>query len=97
MDNCKINLLDTPGSLILLVKLKPLLKVAESALIVVPATEGISVGTKEAMHKAYDKAKMIYISGLDYPNAAYQQKLEDLKMTYGKAIAPIQVPIMERK
>ena len=94
-NNCKINLLDTPGSFDFVGEVEAALKVAESALIVVPATEGISVGTKEAMHKAYDKAKMIYISGLDYPNAAYQQKLEDLKMTYGKAIAPIQVPIME--
>lgn len=92
---CKINILDTPGSFDFTGEVEAALKVAESALIVVPATEGISVGTKQAMHKAHDKAKMIYISGLDYPNAAYQQKLEELKMTYGKAIAPIQVPIME--
>lgn len=94
-NECKINLLDTPGSFDFIGEVEAALKVAESALIVVPATEGISVGTKQAMHKARDKAKMIYISGLDYPNAAYKTKLEELKMTYGKAIAPIQVPIME--
>lgn len=94
-NECKINILDTPGSFDFIGEVEAALKVAESALIVVPATEGISVGTKQAMHKAHDKAKMIYISGLDYPNAAYKQKLEELKMTYGKAIAPIQVPIME--
>jgi len=94
-DNCKINLLDTPGSFDFVGEVEAALKVAESALIVVPATRGISVGTKQAMHKAHDKAKMIYISGLDYPNAEYKEKLEELKMTYGKAIAPIQVPIMD--
>jgi len=94
-NECKINLLDTPGSFDFTGEVEAALKVAESALIVVPATEGISVGTKQAMHKAIDKAKMIYISGLDYPNAAYKTKLEELKKTYGKAIAPIQVPIME--
>lgn len=94
-NECKINILDTPGSFDFIGEVEAALKVAESALIVVPATEGISVGTKQAMHKAHDKAKMIYISGLDYPNAAYKQKLEELKMTYGKAIAPIQVPITE--
>lgn len=94
-NECKINILGTPGSFDFIGEVEAALKVAESALIVVPATEGISVGTKQAMHKAHDKAKMIYISGLDYPNAAYKQKLEELKMTYGKAIAPIQVPIME--
>lgn len=94
-NNCKINILDTPGSFDFVGEVEAALKVAESALIVVPATRGISVGTKQAMHKAHDKAKMIYISGLDYPNAEYKEKLEELKMTYGKAIAPIQVPIMD--
>ena len=94
-NDCKINLLDTPGSFDFIGEVEAALKVAESALIVVPATEGISIGTKQAMAKAHDKAKMIYLSGLDYPNAAYHQKLEELKQTYGKAIAPIQVPIME--
>jgi len=94
-NECKINILDTPGSFDFTGEVEAALKVAESALIVVPATTGISVGTKQAMHKARDKAKMIYISGLDYPNANYQEKLEELKTTYGKAIAPIQVPIME--
>lgn len=94
-NNCKINILDTPGSFDFVGEVEAALKVAESALIVVPATRGISVGTKQAMHKARDKAKMIYVSGLDYPNAEYKEKLEDLKQTYGKVIAPIQVPIME--
>ena len=94
-NNCKINILDTPGSFDFVGEVQAALKVAESALIVVPATRGINVGTKQAMHKAQDKAKIIYISGLDYPNADYKEKLEELKMTYGKAIAPIQVPIME--
>lgn len=94
-NNCKINILDTPGSFDFVGEVEAALKVAESALIVVPATRGINVGTKQAMHKAQDKAKIIYISSLDYPNADYKEKLEELKMTYGKAIAPIQVPIME--
>ena len=94
-NDCKINIIDTPGSFDFIGEVEAALKVAESALIVVPATEGISVGTKQAMHKAHDKAKIIYLSGLDYPNAAYKEKLEELKLTYGKAMAPIQVPIME--
>ena len=93
-NDCKINIIDTPGSFDFIGEVEAALKVTESALIVVPATEGISVGTKQAMHKAHNKAKIIYLSGLDYPNAAYKEKLEELKLTYGKAIAPIQVPIM---
>lgn len=94
-NECKINILDTPGSFDFIGEVEAALKVAESALIVVDAGQGISVGTKQAMFKAHNKAKMIYISGLDYPHAAYNEKLNELKQTYGKAIAPIQVPIME--
>lgn len=94
-NNCKVNLLDTPGAFDFSGEVEAAINVAESALIIVPAAKGITVGTKQAMHKARDKAKIIYINGLDNPNAAYKEKLEELKETYGKAIAPIQVPIME--
>ena len=94
-NNVKINLLDTPGAFDYVGEVEAALNVSESALIIVPATEGITVGTKQAMHKAKDKGKIIYISGLDYPNANYKLKLDELKETYGKVIAPIQVPIIE--
>ena len=94
-NNVKINLLDTPGSFDFIGEVEAALNVAESALIIVPATKGITVGTKQAMNKSSDKCRMIYISGLDYPNAAYHEKLEELKEQYGKQIAPIQVPIMD--
>jgi elongation factor G len=94
-NNCKINLLDTPGAFDFTGEVEAAINVAESALIIVPASKGITVGTKQAMHKTRDKAKMIYINGIDNPNAAYKEKLEELKTTYGKMIAPIQVPIMD--
>lgn len=96
-DNCKINLLDTPGAFDFSGEVEAAINVAESALIVVPASKGISVGTKQAMHKAKDLSKIIYINGIDYPNADYKGKLEELKQAYGTVIAPIQVPIMDNK
>lgn len=94
-NGCKINLLDTPGAFDFNGEVDAALAVSESALIVVPATEGLTTGTKEAMYKAHDKARMIYINGIDKPNANYQEKLRQLQETYGRIIAPIQVPIME--
>ncbi len=94
-DNCKINLLDTPGNIDLVGETLEAIKAAESALIIVPATKGITIGTKQAMEKTKDLPHMIYINGLDDPNSAYDVKLNELKETFGKAIAPIQVPIME--
>ncbi len=94
-NNCKINLLDTPGAFDFNGEVDAAINVAESALVIVPASKGMSVGTKQAMHKAKDKAKIIYINGIDNPNADYKSKLDELKETYGKVIAPIQVPIMK--
>ena len=94
-NNCKINLIDVPGIFDFTGECEAALAVCESALIIVPSSSGINAGTKQAMFKAKDKAKIIYINGLDNPNNNYSTKLQELKDTYGKAIAPIQVPIMD--
>lgn len=94
-NNCKINLVDVPGIFDFVGECEAALSVCESALIVVPSSAGISAGTKQAMFRAKDKAKIIYINGLDNPSSDYATKLQQLKDTYGKAIAPIQVPIMD--
>ncbi len=94
-DNCKINLLDTPGNFDYVGEVEAALHVSESAVIIVPSYKDISIGTKQAMYRAKDKAKIIYINGLDNPDADYKEKLNQLKKAYGKAIAPIQVPIMD--
>lgn len=94
-NNCKINLIDVPGIFDFTGECEAALSVCESALIVVPSSSGINAGTKQAMFKAKDKAKIIYINGLDNPNSNYSTKVQQLKDTYGKAIAPIQVPIMD--
>ena len=57
MDHCKINLLDTPGNFDYVGEVEAALHVAESAVIVVPSYKDISIGTKQAMFRAKDKAK----------------------------------------
>ena len=94
-DNCKINLIDVPGTFDFVGETEAALSVCESALIICPSYAGISAGTKQAMYKARNKGKIIYINGLDNPNSDYPTKLQQLKDTYGKGIAPIQVPIMD--
>ena len=94
-ENCKINILDTPGYFDFVGEVRQALKVADSALIIVPATQGIDVGTEIAWENAKHLPKIIFINGLDERNASFDQKLAELKEKFGKTIAPIQVPIME--
>jgi len=84
-NNCKINLVDVPGIFDFVGECEAALSVCESALIVVPSSAGISAGTKQAMFRAKDKAKIIYINGLDNPSSDYATKLQQLKDTYGKS------------
>ena len=95
-NNCKINILDTPGYFDFIGEQLQALKVADSALIIVPATQGINVGTEIAWKRAKHLPKIIFINGLDERNASYEQKLQELKDKFGKTIAPIQVPMMEK-
>lgn len=56
-NNCKINLIDVPGTFDFTGECESALSVCESALIIVPSSSGINAGTKQAMYKAKDKAK----------------------------------------
>lgn len=94
-ENCKINLLDTPGYFDFVGEVKQAIRAADSALLVVTAQESISVGTDLSWEYAKDLPKIIFVNGLDDRNASYDKKLEELKQKFGRKIAPIQVPIME--
>ena len=94
-ENCKINILDTPGYFDFVGEQDQAIKVADSALIIVPATSGIDVGTEIAWKKASHLPKIVFINGLDERNASFENKLNELKDKFGNVIAPIQVPIME--
>lgn len=94
-DNCKINILDTPGYFDFSGEVTEAIKVADSALIIVPATSGIAVGTEIAWERASHLPKIIFMNGLDDRNSSYENKLQELKDRFGKVIAPIQVPIIE--
>lgn len=97
--DCKLNILDTPGYFDFAGEVKQAARVADSAVIVVSGRSGVEVGTEKAWEYAeeMDLAKMIYVSGMDDENANLQTVLEKLKETFGKSIAPIQVPIYENE
>lgn len=91
----KINLIDAPGNNDFIGERNQALFAGDCALIIVPSATEISIGTINAMNCVQDKPKIIFISGLDDPNNAYLEQLRLLKETFGKTIAPIQVPIIE--
>lgn len=95
--DCKINILDAPGYFDFVGEAKEATRVADSAVIVVSGKAGVEVGTEKAWEYADEMSipRIVFVSDMDDDNASYKNALEQLKESFGKKIAPFQVPIRE--
>lgn len=95
--DCKLNILDTPGYFDFVGEAKEATRVADSAIIVVSGKSGVEVGTEIAWEHADEMEipKMIFVTDMDDDKADIHQILEQLRTSFGKCIAPFQVPIRE--
>jgi elongation factor G len=95
----KINVIDTPGYFDFVGEVKQGIRVADSALILVPAKGGVAVGTEKSLAYAKEQGipKMVLVSKMDEENANYNEVLEQLVNTFGKGIIAFQVPIIENE
>ncbi|MBN2036884.1 MAG: elongation factor G [Chitinispirillaceae bacterium] len=94
-NDTKINILDTPGFLDFLGDAKAALRVAESAIVLIDAQDGIQVGT-ELVSRLIDEAnvpRLFFMNSIDKENADFVKTLSSLKETYGTSVAPLTVPI----
>ncbi len=93
----KINLLDCPGFFDFSGEVMQALQVAESAIIVCSAKDGLTVGTERAWKRlAKNKLpRLIYISKLDEENSDFNSVYDALRDRFGKAVAPLIIPIWD--
>lgn len=93
--DCKINLLDAPGYFDFVGEAKEATRVADSAIIVVSGRSGVEVGTEKAWEYADEMKipRIVFVTDMDDDNASMKTALQQLKETFGKSIAPFQVPI----
>lgn len=96
-NDCKINLLDTPGFFDFENEVNQAMRVAESALIVATGKAGPGVGTEKAWKRAEERRmpRMFYISKIDEENSDYYTSLHKLQKQFGVSVCPIVVPIFE--
>jgi len=96
-DNCKINILDSPGYFDFVGEAKQATRVADSAVIVVSGKSGVEVGTEIAWEHADEMKipRIIFVTDMDDDKADLHSVLEQLRVSFGKKIAPFQVPIRE--
>jgi elongation factor G len=93
----KINVLDCPGYADFAPEAIAALRVADLAVFVVSAVEGVEVQT-EIMWKAaaaLDLPRLIFVNKLDRERASFERTLQQLQHAFGAGIAPLELPIGE--
>jgi len=90
----KINILDTPGYADFVGETLAALRVADTAVFVVDAAEGVQVGT-EAAWAATERTRtpaMFVLNKLDLSGADFEATLAQLRDRFGRSVTPVQLP-----
>ena len=91
----KINLIDTPGYADFVSDVHAALRVADLAVFVVSAVEGVEVGTENAWRLAaeLDVPRMVFVNKLDRERASFDRTIDQLREVFGQGIAPLELPV----
>ena len=91
----RINLIDTPGSSDFSGDARAALRAVDLALFVVSGVDGVEVQTEQLWKVAEDEGipRAVVVTKLDRDRSSFERTLDQLRDSFGKAIAPIQVPI----
>jgi elongation factor G len=93
----KVNVLDTPGYADFLGDVAAALRVADLAVFVVSAVEGVEVQTDLIWRMAAARGipRAVFVNKLDRERASFGRTLDQLKERFGTGVAPLELPIGE--
>ncbi len=96
-DGHKFNLLDTPGLVDFTADVRAALRVADLAVFVVSAVDGVEVQTRALWRQAasLELPRMVFVNKLDRDRADFERTLAELRQAFGSGIAPLELPIAE--
>ncbi len=90
----KINILDTPGYLDFVGEVVTALKVADTAVFVLDAVEGVQVGTEQAWRYCQQTGtpSMFVVNKLDQDKADFGEMVRQMHERFGRAATVVQLP-----
>ena len=93
----KINVIDAPGYFDFYGEVHSATRVSEGAIIVMPAKEGISVGTELSWVYCKEKniPRILFINKMDEENVDFYKKLGQIEAAFGNACIPLQLPCFD--
>jgi elongation factor G len=91
----KMTLLDTPGSIDFHGEVERALEVADLAVLVVSAVDGVLADTEVIWHLARESGVpvVVFINSLDAERANFEGTLSSLERLVGPTLAPLELPI----
>ena len=94
-EDCKINVIDTPGYADFIAEVEAGLSVADLAVLVVSAVEGVEVQTEETWRLATELGipRLVFVNKLDRERADFERTLDQMRERFGSGIAPLELPI----
>jgi elongation factor G len=96
-DSYKINLIDTPGYADFMGEVEAALAVADLAVFVVSAVDGVEVQTEAIWRRAAELGvpRMVFVNKEDKERADFHRVLDELRDALGSGFAPLELPIGE--
>ncbi|MGH8997788.1 MAG: elongation factor G [Acidimicrobiia bacterium] len=93
----KLNILDCPGYADFVGEVMTALRVADLALFVISAVDGVEVQAEVAwkLAEAQGIPRAFFVNKLDRDRASFGRTCDDLKAHFGAGVAPLQLPIGE--
>jgi elongation factor G len=94
-DDHKINILDAPGYADFIGEMRAAMRVADLAVFVVSAVEGLEVQTQVAWNYAteLDLPRIVFVNKVDRENSSFRRTLDQLRDAFGMGIAPLSLPL----
>ncbi len=98
-NDCKINLIDTPGFLDFQGEVCAGVRVADAAIIALDGKAGVEVGAELAWDKVEEAGipKAFFINKCDDPDADFDRVFNELHDQFGTAVCPVLVPVKDGK
>lgn len=93
----RVNVLDTPGYADFEAEARAAMQVADLAVFVVSAVEGVEVQHERLWRVAAEQGlpRMIFVNKLDRERGSFDRTLDELRERFGAGVAPLELPIGE--
>jgi elongation factor G len=94
-NNCKINVIDTPGFINFVEDSRGCLKAVDGVVVIVSAISGVKAETQKVWGYAcdFEIPGVIFINKMDKDTASFSRAVGDLEKAFERGALPLQIPI----